>query len=176
MSRIISQQNQAMQQRQERYAKESVNQRQTLTTPLNQMPTIWLLAAAFLVIVILNLFFNLRMLALVKQYSSVKADTHLELGKLKDDLHLELEKIKDLFAQQNRRLNAKMEVTDSVFKDSLKEISQLKKQLEVQDFTIGNLTKAKDIIFKRVSELEANRETKGLILEGPLSEVSPGDK
>lgn len=74
-----------------------------------------------------------------------------------------LNRIERLLSDNSRQVNANIEKIDSNLEAINKRIdieakktSELKKDIEAQTFALENLKKSKDVLYKRVSTLEAN--------------------
>jgi len=106
---------------------------------------------------------------MAKNYDSVKEDYAMEINKLGEALN-----------QNHQEIRNRLDAIDSGIKDNTKKSSQLEETVDANNFAIKtnnfaikNLTKAKNTLFKRVTELEA----KGLLSpQGTLPEASPETK
>ena len=59
------------------------------------------------------------------------------------------------FPSNISRLQQQIAASNSKFKDTNSKLKKLEAKLDAQEFTAGNLSKAKDVLYKRVSKIEA---------------------
>ena len=167
MSKTIDLQNKAKQE-QNNYLNGTLAKQPSQEIKTASIQFAWLIGGVSFVILILILFFNIRFLLMAKNYDSVKEDYAMEINKLGEALN-----------QNHQEIRNRLDAIDSVIEDNIKKSSQLEQTVDANNFAIKtnnfaikNLTKAKNTLFKRVTELEA----KGLPPQGTDPEVSTDTK
>jgi len=98
----------------------------------------WLIGLILGIVLISNLGLTIKLLTMMKTYASTNA---LQIN---------------TFSADFKKMNANLSALSIRTQDSNARITQLEKENDAKSVAIDNLTKAKNTIFKRVSELEAN--------------------
>jgi cell division protein FtsB len=104
--------------------------------------TLWLIGLILCIVLFTNLGLTLKLFTMMKTYTSANA---LQINTFSTDFE---------------KLNANLSNLSLRIQDTNTRVTQLEKDSEIQTTAIENLTKAKNTLFKRVNELEANLTVK----------------
>ncbi|RJP28755.1 MAG: hypothetical protein C4533_02915 [Candidatus Omnitrophota bacterium] len=120
----------------------------------SRIPLTWMLGMGVATIILLNFIFTMKLFFIVKNYSSNSAEVIVKLNEIDKISQKNTQKL-EKYSSDVSKISSVIGVVDTKIKDSNLRIAELQKQLESQKFAIENLTKAKDTLFNKVSELEA---------------------
>lgn len=160
MSKTIDSLNQIQAQKQNEYSvattKEPTIKNNGDTARVTNLPSrdsririTWIFGFLFFILLISILGFNFKLYSMSKSYTSERGFTLTKLNK-----------IEELINRNNKQANDNLAAINSLNQEHLKKTSQLEKTIDTQAAAIENLTKAKNTLFKRVTELETKQGEK----------------
>lgn len=120
----------------------------------SRIPLPWMLGMGVALIILLNFIFTIKLFFVVRNYNSDNAEVITKLNEIDKVSKVNSQKLEKNSSDVSK-ISSVIGVVDTKIKDTNSRITELQKQLESQKFAIENLTKAKDTLFNKVSELEA---------------------
>jgi len=118
---------------------------------------IWIGGLAVTVMFFTVLGFNLRLFTIMKSYNTEKNEILAKLSKIEDSLNEGSQQI-TANAEMTKKFGDLLTDFDNKVKFANMKILEFEHGEDAQTFAIENLTKSKDMLFSRVSSLEAKLE------------------